>query len=132
MVKLSCVGGRSLTLETKGFILHFGFGHHQVGDVLSVLLSTFDVEEDVEGSWGVLLGWWCHLDEAAVGLNVHHLLIGRTLGIPTAVFLPLFSILQQFKTPKHFLRLWQTEARPVPSGLPSWVRPRWLARQVGT
>ena len=61
-----------LALETEGVILHFGFGHHQVGDVLSVLLSTFNVKEDVEGSWGgVLLLGWCHLDEAAVGLNVH-------------------------------------------------------------
>ena len=84
-----------LALETKGVILQFRFGHHQVGDVLSVLLSTFNVEEDVEGSWGgvLVLGWWwwCHLDEAAVGLNVHHLLTGRTWGIPTAVFLPLLS-----------------------------------------
>ena len=68
-----------LALEKKGVILHFGFGHHQVGDVLSVLLSTFNVEEDVEGSWKiVLLPGWCHLDEAAVGLNVHLLLAGRT------------------------------------------------------
>ena len=68
-----------LALEMEGVILHFGFGHHQVGDVLSVLLSTFDVEEDVEGSWGgVLVLRWCHLDEAAVGLNVHLLLAGRT------------------------------------------------------
>ena len=43
-----------LALETEGVILHFGFGHHQVGDVLSVLLSIFDVEEDVEGSWGIV------------------------------------------------------------------------------
>ena len=44
-----------LALETKGVILHLGFGHHQVGEVLSVLLSTFDVEKDVEGSWGGVL-----------------------------------------------------------------------------
>ena len=44
-----------LALETEGVLLHFGFGHHQVGDVLSVLLSTFDVEKDVEGSWGGVL-----------------------------------------------------------------------------
>ena len=85
----------------KGVVLHFGFGHHQVGDVLSVLLSTFDVEEDVEGLWGglLLLLGWCHLDEAAVALNVHLLLAGRTWGIPAAVFLPLLSPPQQFQTP---------------------------------
>ena len=38
-----------LALETERVLLHFGFGHHQVRDVLSILLSTFDVEEDVEG-----------------------------------------------------------------------------------
>ena len=95
-----------LALETKGVILHFRFGHHQVGVVLSVLLLTFDVEEDVEGLWGgvlVLGWWWCHLDEAAVGLNVHHLLTGRTWGIPTVVFLPLLSPPQQFETPRTFL-----------------------------
>ena len=93
-----------LALETKGVILHFGFGHHQVGDVLSVLLSTFDVEEDVEGSWGaVLLLGWCHLDEAAVALNLHLLLAGRTWGIPAVVFLPLLSPPQQFETPRTFL-----------------------------
>ena len=49
-----------LALETEGLLLHFGFGYHQVRDVLSVLLSTFDVEEDVEGGGvGILLGgWW--------------------------------------------------------------------------
>ena len=77
-----------LALETKGVILHFGLGHHQVGDVFSVLLSTFDVEKDMEGSWGVvlllLLRWWCHLDEAAVGLNVQLLLTGR----PPSLFAP--------------------------------------------
>ena len=89
-----------LALETEGVILHFGFGHHQVRDVLSVLLSTFDVEEDVEGLWGgfLLLGW-CHLDEAAMALNVHLLLAGRAWGIPAAVFLPLLSHPQQFETP---------------------------------
>ena len=93
-----------LALETEGVILHFGFGHHQVGDVLSVLLSTFDVEEDVEGLWGgVLLLGWCHLDEAAMSLNVHLLLAGRTWGIPAAVFLPLLSPPQQFETPRTFL-----------------------------
>ena len=93
-----------LALETEGVILHFRFGHHQVRDVLSVLLSTFDVEEDVEGLWGgVLLLGWCHLDEAAVGLNVHLLLAGRTWGIPAAVFLPLLSPPQQFQTPRTFL-----------------------------
>ena len=93
-----------LALETEGVILHFGFGHHQVRDVLSVLLSTFDVEKDVEGLWGgVLLLGWCHLDEAAVGLNVHLLLAGRTGGIPEVVFLPLWSPPQQFQTPRTFL-----------------------------
>ena len=98
-----------LALETKGVILQFCFGHHQVGDVLSVILLTFNVEEDVEGSWGgilvLILGWWwwCHLDEAAVGLNVHHLLTGRTWGIPNAVFLPLLSPPQQFETPRTLL-----------------------------
>ena len=79
-----------LALETEGVLHHFGFGHHQVRDVLSILLSTFDVEEDVEGLWGgvLLLGGWCHLDEAAVGLNLHLLLAGRTWGIPTAVVPP--------------------------------------------
>ena len=50
-----------LALETEGVILHFRFGHHKIGDVLSVLLSTFDVEKDVKGSWGgvivLVLGW---------------------------------------------------------------------------
>ena len=93
-----------LARETKGVILHLGFGHHQVGDVLSVLLSTFDVEKDVEGSWGgVLLLGWCHLDEAAVALNLHLLLAGRTWGIPAAVFFPLLSLPQQFETPRTFL-----------------------------
>ena len=93
-----------LALETEGVILHFGFGHHQVGDVLSVLLSNFDVEDDVEGLWGgVLLLGWCHLDEAAMSLNVHLLLAGRTWGIPAAVFLPLLSPPQQFETPRTFL-----------------------------
>ena len=88
-----------LALETEGVLLHFGFGHHQVRNVL-FLLSTFDIEEDVEGWWGtVLLLGWCHLDEAAVALNLHLLLAGRTGGIPAAVFLPLFSPPQQFKTP---------------------------------
>ena len=96
-----------LALETEGVILHFRFGHHKIGDVLSVLLLTFGVEKDVEGSWGgvivLVLGWRCHLDEAAVGLNVHLLLTGRTLGIPAAVFLPLFSPPQQFETPRTLL-----------------------------
>ena len=71
--------------------------------MLSVLLSTFDVEEDVEGSWGiVLLLGWCHLDEIAVGLNVHLFLTGRTWGIPTTVFLPLLSPPQKFETPRTF------------------------------
>ena len=92
-----------LALETKGVLLHFGFGHHQVGDVSSVLLSTFDVEEDVEGWWGGFILGWCHLHEAAVTLNVHLLLAGRTWGIPAAVFLPLLSPPQQFQTPRTFL-----------------------------
>ena len=93
-----------LALETKGLLLHFGFGHHQVRDVLSVLLSTFDVEEDVEGCWGgLILGWWCHLHETAVALHLHVLLAGRTGGIPAAMFLPLLSPPQQFKTPRTFL-----------------------------
>ena len=47
-----------LALETEGVIIHFGFGHQQVGDVLFVLLSTFDVKEDVEGSWcGGVRSW---------------------------------------------------------------------------
>ena len=84
--------GAGLALETKGLLLHFGFGHHQVRNVLSVLLSTFNVEEDVEGWWGgFILGWGCHLHETAVALNLHVLLAGRTEGIPAAVFLPLFS-----------------------------------------
>ena len=93
----------SLALETEGVLLHFGFGHHQVRDVLSILLSTFDVEEDVEGCWGGFILGWCHLHEAAMALNLHVLLAGRTGGIPTAVFLPLFSPPQQFKTPRTFL-----------------------------
>ena len=119
-----------LALETEGVILHFGFGHHQVGDVLSVLLSTFNVKEDVEGSWGgVLLLGWCHLDEAAVGLNVH-LQAGHGADPQRCSSLscrPRNSL----KHPETFLRLWQTEGPPDPAGLPSWVRPRWLARQVG-
>ena len=93
----------SLPLETEGLLLHFSFGHHQVRDVLSVLLSTFDVEEDVEGCWGGIILGWCHLHEAAVALNLHMLLAGRTEGIPAAVFLPLFLPPQQFKTPRTFL-----------------------------
>ena len=81
----------SLALETKRLHLHFGFGHHQVRDVLSILLSTFAVEEDVEGCLGGFILGWCHLHEAAVALNLHVLLAGRTGGIPAAVFLPLFS-----------------------------------------
>ena len=92
-----------LALETKGVLLHFGFGHHQVRDVLSILLSTFDVEEDVEGWWdGFILGW-CHLHETAVALNLHLLLAGRTGGIPAAMFLPLFLPPQQFQTPQTLL-----------------------------
>ena len=91
--------GAGLALEMKGVLLHFGFGHHQVGDVLSVHLSTFDVEEDVEGWWGGFILEWCHLHETAVALNLHLLLAGRTGGIPAAVFLPLFSPPQQFETP---------------------------------
>ena len=65
--------------------------------------STFDVEEDVEGCWGGIILGWCHLHEAAVALNLHMLLAGRTEGIPAAVFLPLFLPPQQFKTPRTFL-----------------------------
>ena len=43
------------------------------------------------------------MHEATVALNLHVLLAGRTGGIPTAVFLPLFSPPQQFKTPRTFL-----------------------------
>ena len=88
-----------LALETKGLLLHFGFGHHQVRNVLSILLSTFDVKEDVEGCWGGFILGWCHLHEAAVALNLHVLLAGRTGGIPAAVFLTLFSSPQQFQAP---------------------------------
>ena len=87
-----------LALETKGLLLHFGFGHHQFRNVLSVLLSTFDVEEDVEGWWGGFILGWCHLHEPVVALNLHWLLAGRTGGIPATVFHPLFSPPQQFET----------------------------------
>ena len=38
-----------------------------------------------------------------MGLNLHLLLAGRTGGIPAAVFLPLLSPPQQFKTPRTFI-----------------------------
>ena len=94
----SKVPNAHLAPEMEGSFLLLGLGHHQTGDVLSILLSTLDVEEDVERLVFFLLGWRRHLDVEAVGSNLHLLPTGRTRSIPTLMFLPLFSSPQQLET----------------------------------
>ena len=97
-----------LAPEMEGTFLLLGLCHHQIGDVLSILLPTLNVEKDMERLVFFLLGWRRHLDVAAVGSNLHLLPTGWTWSIPTDVP-PSFLPRNNLKHVGHFFRLWQKE-----------------------
>ena len=44
-----------VAMETHGLVVVFGFGHHEIRDVLFLGLHGFNIKEDMKGWYAVLL-----------------------------------------------------------------------------